>query len=157
MCPHNLTWAFLVAQTVKNPPAMQETWVPSLDKEDSLEEEWLLSPVSLPGESHGQQSLVGYSPWGRKESDTTDTNTSFHFMMGHCWGVSITVDSLKWYRSFGIRSELVQILGFSLTVDWGKLFLEPHCPHRKNGNTVACVSELLWRLEVSAVHLILHY
>ena len=28
-------------------------------------------PVFLPGESHGQRSLVGYSPWGRKESDTT--------------------------------------------------------------------------------------
>ena len=28
--------------------------------------------VFLPGESHGQRSLVGYSPWGRKESDTTE-------------------------------------------------------------------------------------
>ena len=27
------------------------------------------TPVFLPGESHGQRSLVGYSPWGRKESD----------------------------------------------------------------------------------------
>ena len=31
-----------------------------------------LTPVVLPGESHGQRSLVGYSPWGRKESDTTE-------------------------------------------------------------------------------------
>ena len=30
------------------------------------------TPVFLPGESHGQRSLVGYSPWGRKESDTTE-------------------------------------------------------------------------------------
>ena len=72
MCPHNLTWAFLVAQMVKNPPAMQETWVPSLDEEDSLEEEWLPSPVSLPGESHGQQSLAGYSPWGHTDLDMTE-------------------------------------------------------------------------------------
>ena len=28
--------------------------------------------VFLPGKSHGQRSLVGYSPWGRKESDTTE-------------------------------------------------------------------------------------
>ena len=28
--------------------------------------------IILPGESHGQRSLVGYSPWGRKESDTTE-------------------------------------------------------------------------------------
>ena len=30
------------------------------------------TPVLLPGKSHGQRSLVGYSPWGRKESDTTE-------------------------------------------------------------------------------------
>ena len=30
------------------------------------------SPVFLPGESHGQKNLVGYSPWGCTESDTTE-------------------------------------------------------------------------------------
>ena len=30
------------------------------------------TPVLLPGKSHGQRSLVGYSPWGCKESDTTE-------------------------------------------------------------------------------------
>ena len=30
------------------------------------------TPVCLPGKSHGQRSLVGYSPWGREESDTTE-------------------------------------------------------------------------------------
>ena len=34
--------------------------------------EWLPTPIFLPGESHGQRSLVGYSPWGRKELDTTE-------------------------------------------------------------------------------------
>ena len=33
---------------------------------------WLPTPVFLPGKSHGQRSLVGYSPWGCKESDTTE-------------------------------------------------------------------------------------
>ena len=33
---------------------------------------WQPTPAFLPGESHGQRSLVGYSPWGRKESDTTE-------------------------------------------------------------------------------------
>ena len=33
--------------------------------------QWQPTPVLLPGESHGQRSLVGYSPWGREESDTT--------------------------------------------------------------------------------------
>ena len=33
---------------------------------------WQPTPVFLPGESHGQRSLMGYSPWGRKESDMTE-------------------------------------------------------------------------------------
>ena len=33
---------------------------------------WQPTPVLLPGESHGQRSVVGYSPWGHKESDTTE-------------------------------------------------------------------------------------
>ena len=33
---------------------------------------WQTTPVFLPGESHGQKSLAGYSPWGCKESDVTE-------------------------------------------------------------------------------------
>ena len=33
---------------------------------------WQPTPVFLPGESHGQRSLEGWSPWGHKESDTTE-------------------------------------------------------------------------------------
>ena len=33
---------------------------------------WQATPVFLPGESQGQRSLAGYSPWGRKESDMTE-------------------------------------------------------------------------------------
>ena len=33
---------------------------------------WQPTPVFLPGESHGQRSLEGYSPWGHRESDTTE-------------------------------------------------------------------------------------
>ena len=38
----------------------------------SWRRKWQSTPVLLPGKSHGQGSLVGYSPWGRKESDTTE-------------------------------------------------------------------------------------
>ena len=48
-------WASLVAQTVKNLPAMWETRVPSLDWENSLEKEMATPLVFLPGESHGQR------------------------------------------------------------------------------------------------------
>ena len=40
--------------------------------------EWQPTPVLLPGKSHGWRSLVGYSPWGRKESDMTE-RLKFHF------------------------------------------------------------------------------
>ena len=60
----------LVAQMVKHPPTMQETWVQSLGWEDPLEKE--PAPVSLPGKFHEQRSLEGYRPWGGKESDTTE-------------------------------------------------------------------------------------
>ena len=64
--------AFLVAQIVKNLPEMQETQVQSLDQEDSLEKGMLLTPVFLPGEFHGWRTLVGYSPWGHKDSGVTE-------------------------------------------------------------------------------------
>ena len=52
-------------------PAMWETQVQSLGWEDLLEREWHPTPVFLPVEFHGQRRLVGYSPWGHKELDTT--------------------------------------------------------------------------------------
>ena len=63
--------ASLLAQMVKNLPAMQETQVQSLGQEIPWRREWLPTPAFLPGESHGQRSLMGYSPWGLKESDAT--------------------------------------------------------------------------------------
>ena len=54
------------------PRLMRETWIRSLGWEDSLEKEMATTPVLLPRNSHGQRSLVGYSPWSCKESDTTE-------------------------------------------------------------------------------------
>ena len=47
---------------------------------------WQPTPVFLPGESHGQRSLAGYSPWGHKESDTTERLTLSLFTLG--WNFS---------------------------------------------------------------------
>ena len=55
-------YTLLVAQMVKNLPAMQETWVQFLGQDDPIEKERLPTPVFLPGEFHGL-----YSPWGHKE------------------------------------------------------------------------------------------
>ena len=67
---------------VKNSPVMQEiqemqveirvgSWVRKIPWRRT----WQLTPVFLPGEFHGQRSLAGYSSWGRKDSDTTETLT----------------------------------------------------------------------------------
>ena len=45
---------------------------------DNWSRKWQPDPVLLPGKSHGQRSLVGYSPWGREESDSTE-QLHFHF------------------------------------------------------------------------------
>ena len=58
-----------MAQTVKNLPARQETQVRFLDWEAPLEK-WQPTPVLLPGEARGQKRLAGYTPQGRKQSDT---------------------------------------------------------------------------------------
>ena len=61
-----------MAQRIKHLPAMRETRVQSLGWEDPLDKEMATHSRILPGESHGQRSLAGYSPRGRKESDTTE-------------------------------------------------------------------------------------
>ena len=76
------SWASLVAQMVKNPSAMWETWIWSLGWEDPLEEGVQPTPVFLPGETPGQRSLMGYSPWDHKELDITEwLSTAQHSMM----------------------------------------------------------------------------
>ena len=106
-----------MAQTVKHLPAMRETWVRFLGREDPLEKQiagasrqsrsgpenvhggakketkardykdgverfrhvskWQPAPALLPGKSCGWRSLIGYSPLGHKESDTTER---LHFL-----------------------------------------------------------------------------
>ena len=61
--PLQYSWASVVAQLVKNPPAVQETWVGKIP----WRRQRLPTPVSWPGEFHG----LG-SPWGHKELDTTE-------------------------------------------------------------------------------------
>ena len=46
--------------------------VRALGQEDPLEKKWQPTLVFLPGKSYGQRSLAGYSPWGHRESDTTE-------------------------------------------------------------------------------------
>ena len=68
-------WVPLVAQMIRiclqcRRPGFN-SWVGKI----SWRREWLPTPVFLPGESYGERSLVGYSPWGHKELDTTEQLT----------------------------------------------------------------------------------
>ena len=65
-----------MAQMVKSLPAVRETQVQSLGREDPLEKE--STPVLLPRKSRGWRNLTGYSPWGCKDLDTTK-RSHFHF------------------------------------------------------------------------------
>ena len=66
-----------VAQMVKTLPAMRETQVQSLGQEDVL-----------PGESHGQRSLEGYSPWDHKDSNTTEQLSFTSHVLNLCYQTS---------------------------------------------------------------------
>ena len=76
--PHNSLGASLVAQTVKRLPAMRETQVRFLGCEDLLEKEMAIHSSTLAWKIPWTRNLIGYSPWGRKESDTTE-RLQFHF------------------------------------------------------------------------------
>ena len=75
-------WASLVAQRLMRLPAM---WRPRFDLSVGKipwRRKRQPTPVFLPGESQGGRSLVGYSPWGHKESDMTER---LHFTSGLDW------------------------------------------------------------------------
>ena len=67
------TWASLVAFSGKESICKQVTQIWSLGWENPLEKEMEThSSIFLPGDSQGQRSLAGYSPWGRKKLDMTE-------------------------------------------------------------------------------------
>ena len=68
----------LVAQSVKNLLIVQEIQVQSPAWEDPLEKEMATHSSILAWKSHGQRSLVGYSPWGLKESYMTEVTYNTH-------------------------------------------------------------------------------
>ena len=92
----------------QNPPVMQEMWVRSLGWEAPWRRKWQPAPVFLPGELHGQRSLVGYSPWGRKESDIAEQLNSNSMLyisllarLSLCWsGPEECLDREYVYRVF---------------------------------------------------------
>ena len=132
-CSYMTTWQMLWRSHSEVP---QESWRRRL---------WHPTPVLLPGKSHGWRSLVGCSPWGRKESDATE-RLPFHFSLscigegngnplqcsclenpkdrGAWWaavyGVTQSRTRLKWLSSSSSRSS-----GVSETAFWSKWSTRP--------------------------------
>ena len=81
---------------------------------------WQPTPVLLPGKSHGQRSLVGYGPWGHKESDTTKR---LHF-----WACLVFFhDSIEFMRFWQDITEVTEVRGFP----GGRTSKEPACRCRR--------------------------
>ena len=68
----------------------------------SWRRKWQCTPVFLPGESHGQRSLAGYSPWGHQESDTTErlNNSSPGSLLADCSGQGLSLHLTQECMSF---------------------------------------------------------
>ena len=62
-----LAWGWVFESSCLPPP--REMWLDPWVGKIPWRRAWQPTPVFLPGESHGQRSLVGYSPWGHKELD----------------------------------------------------------------------------------------
>ena len=107
---------------LKNLPAMWETRVCPWVGKIPWRREWQPTPVFLPGESDGWRSLGGYSPWGCKDSDTTEqlsiaqqTVTSYGFMgslMGmkektQCVAHNLARGLLEFAKSWGTKHPLL--------------------------------------------------
>ena len=97
------------SQMLKNPPAMPETWVQSPSWEDPWRRKWIHTPVSLPGEFHGQRSLAGYSPWGHKESDMTE-RLILHFTCDLIDKRSFKKECLKVSKNYLVALDLLLVV-----------------------------------------------
>ena len=97
---------------------MQETWVQPLGWEDPLSlwrRERLPTSVFWPGEFHGQSSLAGYSPWGRKELDTTEWLSKMSYKCSFLTVASISTMHLKFYLLCA-ESNSIWLICYSLLI-----------------------------------------
>ena len=99
--------------------------------------QWQPTPVFLPGESHGQRSLVGCSPWGRKESDTTE-RLHFQFLLsciGEGSGNPLQCSCLEnprdretwWFASYGVTQSQTWLTQLSSSSSSIHIWLFQYC------------------------------
>ena len=86
--------------------------------------EWQPTPIFLPGESHGQRSLAGFSPWGHKELDVTVWLT-FSTRSNSIWNL-ITSHLLHLYHP-GLSCHPFYPRTMSISLLHASTFILPHC------------------------------
>ena len=101
---------------------MRKTWVQSLGREDLLEKEMATHSSTLAWKIPGQRSLVGYSPWGHKESDTTERLHFLFFLSNPHWtgfvflNISVTIILYVCFLVIDNKSPLNITIHFTLSV-----------------------------------------
>ena len=115
-----------VLLVVKNPSAMQEPQKKQFDLwvwKIPWRRAWQPTPVFLPGESHGQRSLVGYSPQGHTESDTTEATQ--HTCMAHTLVLekSTGKGNKLGYFPFSVRTEIVILFIINFSKATGYIYV----------------------------------
>ena len=105
---------------------------------------WHPTPVLLPGKSHGRRSLVGCSPWGRWESDTTE-QLHFHFSLScigggngnplQCSCLENTRDGGAWWAAvYGVAQSWTRLKRLSSSSSSSSMHLKKN--KKKTGNSV---------------------
>ena len=104
---------------------------------------WQPTPVFLPGKLHGQRSLVGYSPWGHKESDTTKwlSTMTMNNECSHCTVVCPPLWLQSCFLSFSKHTEYVQNLGHFV-----KIHVSALIPPLQQ--VIHCFGNVIWMLSV---------
>ena len=156
-----IPWDSLVAQKVKSLPAMRVTRVQSLGWENPLEKDRATHSSILPGKSRGQRSLVGYSPWGPKESDTTEQLHLIPFLQRKSrlppyqgWDESIaSMCGLCWHL---VRKDTLVPWVESKHLPYTRASLTPHC-QRQGGGSLLLLSTGVTPDTVSTDTMGLHY
>ena len=105
-CAHVLQGASLVTQTIKNPPAMRETWVHPWAQKTPWRREWQPTPEFWSGEFHGQRSLAGYNSWGRRELEIAEW-----LPLSLSWAPKVKFINLSWAIFSRRPSQLFSRLG----------------------------------------------
>ena len=119
--------------------------------------QWHPTPVLLPGKPHGRRSLVGCSPWGREESDTTD-RLHFHFSLsciGEGNGNSLQYSCLEnprdggawWAAIYGVtqsRTWLKRLSSSSIETQTGCLGWGSRSNLRRNGKWLQMSIGVFW-------------